>query len=205
MKKTFKLALLGCFSAICLTQASVAFASETFGFAANPNIYIDSGVYHGFNWSGGFAGSSWVNGTPAPLWNSPATPLGYAWSNGGTNLQMSLATPGTFSLDSFDVYADQTKWGGQASELTITGYANGVAVDSFTTGTLDSLPRGAFSTVMLGWNNIDTVTFSESPGENVLLTNFTIGTPVPEPTGVLLLVAGLGVVAARRKRQSDAR
>lgn len=172
--------------------------ADVISFAANPNFFID-GNYAGFNWSGESTGHSWVNGSLAPLWNSPTAVNGYAWSNGGADLEFSLASPGTFTFDSFDVYADASLWGGSPSTLTIQGWSGGVLVHSYTTGTLDTLPRGAFSTVVLGWSGIDTVKFAEMPGQNILLANLTVNGDVPEPaTAALLAVALIGMALSRR-------
>lgn len=173
----------------------------TIGFAADPNAFITS--YAGFNWTGGSGASSWVNGTVHPLSGAPSTSLGYAWSNGGTNLEFSLATPGTFTFNSIGIYADSNLWGGAPSVLTIEGYASGILMETFVTPVLDGLPRGVFHDFLLDWSNIDTVKFSEVPNENILLTDLRFNEAIGSvPTPATLALFGLGLLAfgwSRRK------
>lgn len=169
------------------------------GFAADPSDYITD--YAGFNWTGASGDFSWVNGTVNPLSSAPSAPLGYAWSNGGADLEFSLASPGTFSFNSFGVYADSSLWGGSSSILTIEGYSSGILVETFSTPSLDGLLRDVFTDFILNWSNIDTVKFSEIPNQNILLTNLDLEiNSVPEPSILALLSFGLfGIGVARRK------
>jgi hypothetical protein len=119
--------------------------ASVFGFAADPSNYITD--YQGFTWSGSAGAYSWVNAnTPSYSLSgaTPAAPLGYAWSNGTADLSMSSTA--AFAINSVDVYADITRWGGAVPvlPLTIDGYSNGILVDSLTTPVLDTTQRRIF-------------------------------------------------------------
>jgi len=169
--------------------------ANTFGFAGLSAS--DMTTYQGFNWSGGDGANSWVSGALG----GPDAPLGAAWSNGGTNLSMKLDAPGTFTFDSISLFANASAWGGSPSAVTIEGWLAGKVIDTFTTPILDSLSRTAYTNFVLDWGNIDTVTFNESPNENIELTNVTINA-VPEPASIALILAGLLGFCISRKRNN---
>jgi hypothetical protein len=200
--------------------------AATFGFAADPNEFISN--YEGFIWSGDYGSTSWVNGSVVPIvpdttcpscaTSTPAAPLGYAWSNGGTNVSMNLATAGTFILNSIALYGnmDLTGPAGSPSAVLIEGLLNGVVVDTYVTPVLDTLIN--FTTLILNWSNINEVTFSDTAGEfteNILITDVNVSSvPVPPPTSVpevnaksgtaviALLLGVLALAGERRRRQA---
>ena len=107
-----------------------------------------------------------------------------------------------FDLDSFWLAG---AWGSQT--LTITGYANGVVVDTTTIGVSVAAQEYFFS----GFQGIDTFTiaigndFVRDPsvlgyGQMWGLGSVTI-TAVPEPETYAMLLAGLGIVGAVARRR----
>jgi hypothetical protein len=186
-----------------ITSASVAFLflllfscegrASVFGFAADPDFFITN--YQGFTFSGNDGPGSWVNGTLDSLSPAPAAPLGYAWSNGAANL--SMQSPEAFAITSVDVYG----FNGTQQALTIEGFRSGVLIDSLTTVLLTTSPI-QFSTVALGWADVDELTFSTNFQEVLLLTDFNVTTAVPEPSTWAMMIlgfAGVGFMAYRRK------
>ena len=123
---------------------------------------------------------------------------------------MTLAGPGTFTFNSIALYGDASLWGGAfgGEPVTIVGLLNGAVVDSFTTPSLDSLARGAFTTFNFDWSNINEVTFSTNNLENLLLTDVTVdaaATPLPAALPLFATgLGGLGLLGWRRKRKAQA-
>ena len=180
--------------------ATAQVEANTFGFAVDMGGTFISQGYNGFNYGGGSGTNSWVNDTTLPIsavYGVPPTALGAAWSNGGTDLSMTTATPGTtFSLTSIDLNA------GFNTTVTITGFVNGLAIaGDLWTGTINNSSL-SYTSVLLNWLAIDTLTISNAPSANLFITNINT-TPVenvPEPTFIALLVSGLlGFAASRRK------
>jgi hypothetical protein len=185
---------------LCLLLVTEARAT-TFGFAADPNTFITD--YQGFDF--GPSSNSWVNGSKISANATPSTSLGYAWSNGGGALTMSLASPGTFTFNSVDLFQNAAAQGAPAQSVTVQGLLAGVVVDTFTTPALSSTT--AFTTFDFDWTGIDELTFSATL-DNLALTNFVVNEAapanVPEPASGLLLLsasAGLGIFRWRRKHR----
>ena len=188
------------FTSAALAVASLALTAPayatTFGFAADPNHFITT--YQGFDF-GPFT-TSWVNGTVAPANATPAAALGYAWSNGGQALTMTLAAPGSFTLNSVDLFQNAAAQSQPAQSVTITGLLSGVPVDTYTTPPLSSTT--AFTTFTLNWTGIDELTFSATL-DNLALTNFVVNEAVPsipEPFRAALLGTSLLGLGALKRR-----
>lgn len=207
-------AFSGAVLAISMCLHTLPAGATTIGFAAaQTGYYIHD--YQGFIFSGGWGTSSWVNNTRNHVYTPrliPAAPLGAAWNNGGTNLSMQLATEGTFTLNSIDLYADE-RWGGQnPTAVTMQGWVGEALLYTYTTPILDTLNRGTFTTFDLNWVGIDTLRMSENPYANFLVTNIVVNNAVPnnpvpnnavpEPTTILIFSLGLMGLAASRLKLS---
>lgn len=179
------------FAAIALFTLAAAAQATTFGFADSSQNDITS--THGFTFSGGDGDYSWINGTKSPI-GGPSTTLGYAWSNGGTDLSMT-STTGAFTFNSVSLYESNLV------PVMLTGYLNGLLVKSYTA----TLIAGAYSTVTVDWSGVDKIVFSNSARANLLVTDITVNaTNVPEPGSIALLGLGLAGFAAVRRQTKKA-
>lgn len=173
-------------AAVALSVSAVAAHATTFGFSDSDQSFITN--THDFMFSGGYGDYSWINGSFADL-GAPVTTLGYAWSNGATDLSMASPT-GAFTFNSVSLYESSP------AEVTLTGFLHGSLVESYTATLLD----GAFSTVALDWSSIDQIVFSTNGMANLFVTDITVNAAhLPEPDSIVLLGLGLvGVAAVRR-------
>lgn len=181
----------------CLFSAFQANAS-VFGFAAdtgNTNgVHISQG-YQGFNYGGGWGNNSWVNDTKLPIsanYGVSITPLGAAWSDGGTGLELTRSNLGEL----FDFYSVSLNVG-YSEDVTLKGFKNGVETNSWTGHILNQF---AYTDITLNWLGVDKVTFSN--GANLFVTNLNTSS-VPLPAAIWLFgsaMAGFGWLGRGRSK-----
>lgn len=138
---------------------------------------------------------AWVNDSTASTWLVPSTDFFFLDQAGITD---TITYRTTFDLSTFSAPAWRIdgRWAADDSGLTIR--LNGVVVPGVAVAQADQWATFAITSGILpGLNTLEFTTFSTlSPtGLRVEMTT----TPVPEPTTWLLMAAGLGVVALRRR------
>lgn len=195
MKTILKFAIV---SAAFVSNISMA---TPFGFAADANSnspFITQG-YQGFNYGGKSGAASWVNEIGNEIsseYSVGPTTLGAAWSNGGELLSLTSATAGqTFGINSVSLNT------GDTVSVTIDGLLMGNLMHSWTG---DIVNQTDYTNVMLNWNNIDTLNFSDGVLTPFFVTNIDVqSSNVPEPGSLALLGLGFaGLAAVRRRKQS---
>ena len=149
--------------------------------------------YSGFDWSGGFGANSWVvSPNDAAYFPGPQSFAGnfYAWSNGGSSLDLKKHGGGAFDFSNFEgkFYTPS----GATGVVIATGYLNGIQTYSKTIDLTDQ-----YTLVSLNFNGVDDVTLSTFPYYNLILDNLTVSTGgVPEPTSWALMLIGVGGLGA---------
>lgn len=138
---------------------------------------------------------AWVNDSAASAWLVPDTDFFFLDQAGITD---SITYRTTFDLSAFSApgWRIDGRWAADDSGLTIR--LNGVVVPGTAVAQADRWTGFSITSGILpGLNTLEFTTFSTvSPtGLRVEMTT----TPVPEPTTWLLMAAGLGVVALRRR------
>lgn len=182
-------------AAFCLSATSAN--AGTIDFATNSGYFISS--QDGFDFGGGRGANSWVNGSRFPLSFKPAL-LGYAWSNGSTDLSMKLQGPGTFTLRAIDVYGSSIHYGYE-SFLTVQGWAANSLMYSYVSPGFDTLPKDVYTTMTFNWSGIDTVTLSDRY-QNLMVANIQFDNDVPEPASIAIVGLGLAGLAMARRRSA---
>ena len=186
--------LAAALAALSVTAANAT--SQTIGFEALGFTTLGStSTYAGLSWSGAWGDSSWVV-SPASVGifagQDAHTGDEFAWSNGGTTLD--LAAPGNAL---FDVNSMWTRGGNGPISFVATGYAGGVAVYSmsFSEGTTYALNT-------LNFRGIDKLELSNQ-STNLLLDDISVSSPsvVPEPGSLGMLFAGLTALAVTARRR----
>jgi hypothetical protein len=185
--------------AVLAACAASAHASViNFDDLSNPGCCtFPSAGYGGFDWSGGSGANSWVvaevdthvfSGTNAHSGSN------FAWSNGGTSLDLTRDGGGTFDFTS--MWA-RTGW--LSSGYTVTGYLDGAVVGSQHVAVTQDYAFASFDLV-----GVDDVTIV-GDGGNLLIDDINVGTTaaVPEPSEIALMLAGLGGLAAQARRRAS--
>lgn len=139
--------------------------------------------------------SAWVNDSAASSWLVPATDFFFLDQAGVTD---TITYRTTFDLGAFSApgWRIDGRWAADDSGLTIR--LNGAVVPGTAVAQADLWTDFHITSGILpGVNTLEFTTFSTlSPtGLRVEMTT----SPVPEPTAWLLMAAGLGVVALRRR------
>lgn len=138
---------------------------------------------------------AWINDSTASTWLVPALDFFFVDQPGLTD---SITYRTTFDLSAFSAPAWRIdgRWAADDSGLTIR--LNGAVVPGVPVAQADRWAAFSITSGILpGLNTLEFTTFSTvSPtGLRVEMTT----TPVPEPTTWLLMAAGLGIVALRRR------
>lgn len=164
-----------------------------------------SAGYQGFDWGGGFDDNSWViSPNDANGWyggaKEPYSHSGnnFSWSNGGTDLALTVHGGGTFDLASFWVRI----WPDESLSLTAHGYLNGseVFTQAFTA-------TENYAEITTNFTHIDSFTIVPQRTANVLIDDINVANvtaAVPEPETYAMLLTGLGLLGfmARRRKES---
>lgn len=177
-------------------QASVI----NFDDISNPGCCtFPSAGYAGFDWSGGMGTQSWVfadAGSTVFAGTNAHSGSNFAWSNGGTSLDLSRDGGATFDFNS--MWA-RTGW--PSSGYTVTGYLDGAVVGSQHVAVTQDYAFASFDLV-----GVDDVTIV-GDGGNLLIDDINVVTTaaaaVPEPSEVALMLAGLGGLAALARRRAS--
>jgi len=186
--------LAAALAALSVTAAHAT--SQTIGFEGLGWTSLgSSSSYAGLSWTGAWGDNSWIV-TPANdgifVGQDAHSGSEYAWSNGGTTLD--LATPGNTR---FDVNSLWTRGGNAPISFVATGYANGVAVY-----TMDFSEGTTYTLNMLGFRGIDKLELSNQ-STNLLLDDIDVSSPsaVPEPGSLGMLLAGVTAIAVTVRRR----
>lgn len=156
--------------------------------SSNDGVYIPQD-YKGFSWLGAVGTQSWVNNSAVPLGALNAhSGTNYAWSNGGSRLDL---LDDSFNIEGLWI---RSLYGASPTPaVTYTGKLAGNTLFTFTqSATYD------WTYVSLNFNGIDELTFVGSPNTNLIVDDITytkaVGGEVPEPT-TLIIWSLLGTVA----------
>ena len=189
--------------AIGSSQAALVINFDDVSFpGGNPTASsIPPEGYQGFYWGGGYGARSWIispndatgwyEGTKQPYSHSGNN---FAWSNGGTDLELTVHGGGTFDLTSFWI----RNWPSDNVNVTAHAYLNGSEVSTLTFSTSDS-----YSQITSNFAHIDRFTISPQIASNLLIDDISVAnvSAVPEPEEWAMMIVGIPLVGWQIRRK----
>ncbi len=163
--------------------------------------------YQGLDWSGGHGATSWnVSPNDATGWyggtKQPYSHSGnnFAWSNSGTNLEITAHGGGNFDLTGFWIRT----WPSVNPNVTAHGYLNGSELFTQTFSASDT-----YAQITTNFAAIDRFTLTVPSPVNLLIDDITVknitsSTPAPGSLMTLMLGAVPGAYALLRRRRQKA-
>jgi hypothetical protein len=195
-------------AAAVLSLASLAPVSQaaTIGFEDIPMTFTDPAALsyayltnqYGLQWSGGYQDISWTVSEATGGWfpgSQAHSGNQFAWSNGGVDLSISSSM--AFTLTEFWA---RSGYGQADVVLTVNGYNGGVLV-----GTQSLAMTTTYQLMAFNFGETDKITFTSSPHANILMDDFVMTLPVPEPSTYAMLLAGLCLIGYAGKRQAQSK
>lgn len=147
--------------------------------------------YQGFEWSGNYGAGSWViSGYNQFSGDNTVSGTKFAWSNGGTDLFLSVAS-GQFDFNSMWLRNSRYQ-----RDVSVKGYLDGLELFSQVVNVDTNYTQATFNFV-----GIDRLIISNGNADNLLIDDIVVNqADVPEPASVGLLGLGLLAFAASRKK-----
>lgn len=196
--KTFNKGLLSALLLAASTASNAAIQVIDFDDYGTPEYFEGfTSEWNNFNWdtmgvvntsASVYSGSGFGNGAVSGIYA--------AFTNYGQQVtQIDWQGPGTFDF----IEGHFTAGWSVDLDVSFKGLLNGAVVYTSQDYTIN---RDAPTLISLNWENIDSLVITQT-GTNIVVDDFTINAPVPEPSTYALMLGGLGLVglmASRRKK-----
>lgn len=196
MKRTIQLAV-ACVAVIVATAGQgLAGIIDFDDLDSTSGTFIAQG-YNGFSWLGAEGTGSWINNAITENSTGAHSGHNYAWSNGGSHLELS---DGLFDVNSMWL---RTRLDISSRDIWFSGSLGGTELY-----THNQTITNQWSLITLNFDGIDKLNFNSSPVANIFVDDINFSrNAVPEPsTFALLGIGGIALVGYgwRRKRQQAA-